>query len=345
MIPRLFIILCAGLFAATPLAGAAEPSSPAPGQTYALLIGGLGGQEPYTHWYDDWLDRFQKYLVTSAGVHSANVTALSHDAATMEAITGALGKLSQQVKPQDQFILFIVGHGEVKGGNATLILPGPDMTADQLAAALTGITSKHQVILNFSAPSGDFLKHIVSPDRVNITATSPTEVDEPVFTEFFLRGLESKRADTEKSGTINMLEAYNWAAQQTVLWIARWQQTGADAPDAATSPTTWKASGKETIEIFEKLYANVASRKLDPSSDRNAEDAVVELSPPDGQVTDEWKGRRVIDEHAMLEDSGQEIGVSVIGEKGFQPILGAKAGDPGYVAAHTVLGKPAIPDP
>ena len=334
MTSRLFLILCICLAAVTPPASAETTE---PGNTYALLIGGLGGQEPYSHWYEDWTGRFQKYLTTTAGVPSANVTVLTRDAATSEAITGALGKLAQEVKPQDQFILFITGHGEISGKSPTLMIPGPDLSADQLSAALAGIKSKNQVILNFSASSGNFLKTIAAAGRVNIAATSQTEGNEPVFAEFFLRGLESKRAG--KGDAINMLDAYNWATQQTALWIVRWVATGT-GPGADPDKAAWKASGKETVEIFEKLYPKNTTRKLDPASDHKAEDAIHEFLPADGQVTGEWANRRVVDEHAILEDNGQEIGVSALGDKGFQPILGEKPGDPGYFARLTVLGKP-----
>ncbi len=339
MIMRMFLCLCLGFFA-TAQAASAQPVEP--GQCYALLVGGLAGQEPYSRWYSDWLARFQAVLTKSNGVPAANVTVLSGDAATADAITAAIGKFSKRSKPQDQFILFIVGHGEITQMTPTLTLRGPDLTVQQLADALSGLQAKSQVILNFSASSGDCLKTLASPNRVNITATSPTELEEPVFAEFFLRGLESKQADTDKNGTITMLEAYNWTEQQTALWISRWQLTSDIHSDG---PTVWKASGKETIEIFEKLYAGLTIRKLDSGSDRTAADAVVDVVPPGGQVTEDWSSRRVVDEHALLEDCGQAIGVSGIGDKGLQPILGQKSGDPGYLATHTILGQPAQANP
>lgn len=335
MISRLLVTLCVTLLVATQLTAAeTAPSSP---QSYALLIGGLPGEEPYNQWYADWLGRFQKYLTQSAAVPAANVTVLSGDAATKDAVLGAIGNLSQRIKPQDQFILFIVGHGEVSGAAPTLALPGPDLSAPELAAALKPITSKNQVILNLSASSGDFLKSLASPVRVNITATSPTEAEAPVFAEFFLRGLESKRA--EPNGEITLLKAYNWAAQQTIFWIVRWQQTG-----GPSGPKMWKASGKETVAIFEKLYPHLPSRKLDPASNRNVEDAEVVVQPPNGEITPAWAGRRVINEHAMLEDCGTEVGVSILGkEEGIKLIAGEKPKDPGYLAGRTVLGKPQKP--
>ncbi|MDD5351535.1 MAG: hypothetical protein PHQ12_15085 [Chthoniobacteraceae bacterium] len=337
MIARLLTLLCLGLLAAARPAASAPP----PPQTYALLVGGLAGKAPYDHWYEDWLGRFQTHLTRAAGVPPGNITVLSGTGARADAVTAALGGFAQRVKPQDQFILFLVGHGEIGGPAPALVLPGPDLTASQLAAALKAITSHNQVILNFSASSGDFLAALAASNRINITATSPTESEEPVFAEFFLRGLESKRAGAGQEGSITLLNAYNWAARETALWIARWTQI-----DGKTlRDKTWKASGRETIEIFEKLYPSLSSRKLDPSSNRKAEDAAVELLPPNGEVTKEWSGRRVIDEHPMIEDCGKEVGVTVLGEKGLQPIAGEKPKDPGYLAAHTILGKPASPDP
>ena len=335
MITRcLLLIFCAVLLSAEPLTAAEAPQ---PGQSYALLIGGLAGPEPFTHWYADWLGRFQTYLTKNANVPGANVIVISGTGATDQAIISAVAKLAQRVKPQDQLIVFIVGHGESSGPSPTLILPGPDLTALQLSAALAEIKSKNQIILNFSANSGDFLKHLVGPDRVNLAATGPSELKDPVFAEFFLRGLESKRADTDHKGSITVLNAYNWAAQQTILWIARWKQTS----KGEGAPALWKASGKETVAIFEKFYPKSPSRKLDPSSDRKAEDAVIEIQPPAGDLPREWVGRRVIDEHAMLEDCGKEIGVAALGEKGFQPIRGENPNDPGYISGHTILGKPS----
>jgi hypothetical protein len=339
MIFRLAVAIVAGFFAFVPLASA----QPAPaGQSYAILVGGLPGPDPYGQWYTDWLTRFQSYLTSTAHIPAANIAVLSGKDATFDAITAAFQQFAPRSKPQDQLIFFIVGHGEITDPAPKITLAGPDPTPPQLAALLDSFPAKNQVILNFTASSGDFLKSLSSPNRVNITATSPTEIEEPIFAEFFLRGLESKRADADKDGKVTMLEAYNWAAQQTAYWIARWTETDPGKitdPSKPAPPTVWKASGKETVEIFQKLYSSVPNRKLDPTSDSTKDDVPVDLAPPGGQVTDDWASRRVIDEHAMLEDCGQGVGVSVITDKCLQPILGLKAGDPGYLAAHTILGE------
>ncbi len=301
------------------LAAAAAPAA----TTYALLVGGIG-EEPYTRWTTDWLGRFQSHLTKKLDVPAAQVTVLSGDLATSEAITKSVRDLASKMQPEDQFLLVLSGHGE-NIDVPTFAVRGPDLSAPQLAEALTSIPAKSQIILNFSASSGDFLKSLVAPNRINIAATSPSEIKQPVFAEFFLRGMESGRGGT------TVLEAFNWAGQQTPLWIARW---------TLTESGSWKASGRETVEIFKKLYANVPARRLDPASDANAEDVIVQISPPNGEVTPEWSMRRVVDEHALLEDCGLEVGVAVLGDAGLQPIVGAKEKDPGFLAGKTVIGKP-----
>lgn len=300
----------------------AAASAPA-ATTYALLVGGIG-EEPYTRWTSDWLGRFQSHLTKKLEVPASQITVLSGDPATSEAITNAIGELAARMQAQDQFLLVLSGHGE-NLDVPTFAVRGPDLSAQQLAEALKSIPAKSQIILNFSASSGDFLKSLVAPNRINVAATSPGEIKQPVFAEFFLRGMESGRGGT------SVLDAFNWAGQQAPLWIARW---------SLTESGSWKASGRETVEIFKKLYAGTPSRRLDPASDASSEDALVELYPPNGEVTPAWSTRRVVDEHALIEDCGLEVGVGVLGDAGLQPLAGAKEKDPGFLAARTVIGKP-----
>lgn len=291
--------------------------------TYALLVGGVG-QAPYTRWTSDWLARFGSHLTKKAGVPASQVQVLTGEAATSDSILKNISELGSRMQPEDQFILLLSGHGE-NTNTPTFAVKGPDLGADQLAEALKTIPAKSQIILNFSASSGDFLKSLAAPNRVNIAATSPSELKQPVFAEFFLRGLESGRGGT------TLLEAFNWAAEQTPLWIARW---------SLTESGKWKADGRETVEIFKKLYGDVPNRVLDPASDSKKEDALVELRPPNGEVTPAWSNRRAVDEHALIEDTGLDIGVAVLGDSGIQPIAGANEKDPGFLAGKTILGKP-----
>ncbi len=57
-------------------------------------------------------------------------------------------------------------------------------------------------------------------------------------------------------------------------------------------------------------------------------------------MTGKWSRRPVVDARPPLEDAGLEAGGSVLGNACFQPMIGAKKNDPGFLAGKTVIGKP-----
>jgi hypothetical protein len=118
---------------------------------------------------------------------------------------------------------------------------------------------------------------------------------------------------------------------------------------------TWTVTGKESVEIFRKLYdgpeptgpvSNDGSRKLSADSSAAKPDEPVPLVlPPDlkPNEAEPWRGRRVVNEHAQLEDAGLEEGVSALrGERGYDPIAVGKQGEQGGRAGRVVLGRPEL---
>jgi len=332
-------------------------AAPAPEPAcHALLVGGLPGPAVYSRRYADWLTRFHALLTKKAKVPEANVVVLSGDPAfkapfvrgkaTAEAIRKAIADLAARTQPHDQFLLLLIGHGALADTMPSLILPGDDITAQDLAAALEPIRARNQVVLNFTASSGDAVQHLSASDRVVVAATSPTEVTEPVFAEFFLRGIETERADGEGTPTagvldktITLLEACNWAANQTAMWIVRQK----------TTEEGWRVDGRETAEAFKKLYVGKpgepATRKLSPASGVDKPDEPVRLRPEGGTIDGYWRGRRIVAEHATLEDCGEDKGATPLGSEGYRPLAGTRPGEPGWLARRVVLGRPALLNP
>ncbi|HUU09894.1 MAG TPA: hypothetical protein VM431_05080 [Phycisphaerae bacterium] len=335
-----------GVLAVTCAAGA--PETPAPGACHALLLGAMPGQPRFAEHYRDWLKRFHAYLTQTAKVPAANVTVLSGDKefkdpmvtglATAESVRKALADLAGMVRAQDQVILFIVGHGVVTDRVPTLVLPGPDVSAADLAQGLGALPATNQVVLNLSSASGTAVSHLARKGRVTVSATSPIEGNEPVYPEFFLRGLESGRADGEgapaagtRDGVVTVLEAYNWAAHQAALWVSRLTRTEGGQ---------WQIEGKESIEVFEKLYGGPSSPfRLAAGVDRTKPDTVVAIVPKTGKIDESWLARRVLSEHAMLEDCGEELGVAAVRTEGYEPLAGTKPREPGSLARRVVLGR------
>jgi len=305
-------------------AQSAAATQPA-GKCHALLIAGTPGTPIYDRRFQDWLKRFHAYLANN-GVANENILTLSGK--KRESILTAIDALSQKIRPQDQFILILIGHGSRSDAKPTLLLPGPDLDAETLAKALTPIQSHNQVILNFTSTSGDFLKALTKTNRVNITATMPEENAEPVLAEFFLRKLEKDR-------TVTLLDAYNWSTHQTALWISR---------QVAQEDGTWTVHGRESVEIFKKLFDGC--RQLGADSDANKEDEPVPLVVPRDikpGTASYWAGRRIINEHAQLEDHGTDNSVTALtGEAGYSPITPDKENAEGSLAAKIVLGQAGL---
>ncbi len=167
-----------------------------------------------------------------------------------------------------------------------------------------------------------------------------------MFCEFFLRALESGKADGEaalaggaKDGVTTLLEAFNWASHQTGQWISRQRED---------EEHNWVVTGKESVAIFKKLFdgadGEIGARKLSGESDANAEDPILALATPtDGETAHAWAHRRVINEHAILEDAGKENGVAALSNaKGYEPVPLGKSGDQGNLASRTVLGQSSL---
>jgi hypothetical protein len=328
----------------------ATASAPAqPGQCVAVIVGAMPGSSVYARRYQDWIKRFHAHL-TKAGVPGKNIVVLTGDKnfkdpivtgqATTQSITKTIADLGGKCGPQDQFILIVIGHGSTTDALPALVLPGPDMTSDDLAKAMAGVQAGNQVVLNFSGSSGGFLKPLEAKGRVNIAATGGDEQGEPVLAEFFLKAIETGAADGEgsqpKDGNVSLLEALNWSSYQTALFISR-QKLGAEGG-------AWDVAGKESVALFKKLYGGTAGeegyRPLADSSDASAEDAIVEIQPPkEAAAAKAWGSRRMVDEHAVLEDMGLDSALSPLRGTGYQPIVPDKPDALGALAAKTFLGK------
>jgi hypothetical protein len=317
-----------------------------------LLVSGLPGSPVYARRYQDWVRRFHAHFTGARKVPAGNIVAVSGDPdfkdpvvkgpADAESVRKELAAMAARVKPADQFVLVLLGHGGVADPIPTLVLPGRDLAAPEIREGLDRIAAERQVVLNFAASSGAMVKPLARKGRVQVTALRPMEANEPVYPEFFLRGLESGQADGadggRKDGTITLLEAYHWSARQTAYWIVRQRKT-------AGPPEQWKLDGRQSVEIFEKLAkgeeGQAGARRLDPASDRSAADAEPPLAPPNGVIDATWNGLRVVTEHAALEDCGEEFpGVALQGD-GFKPLAGRAAGEPGALARRVVLGRAA----
>jgi hypothetical protein len=343
----LLLLLLAG-----PAWSAPEPAGES-GHCFVLIIAGHPGNELYARHYRDRTTRFYNYFARQVHVAAANITLLSGDAdfkegivsgpATAASIPAALAELRKRVTPEDQFILVLLGHGATSEESCTLMLPGPDLEVSTLATALDRLAARNQVVLNFASNSGDWIARLARAGRVLVSSSSPGQVNDSDFAEFFLQALETGAADDAAKSPpeqpLSVLTAYNWATLHTAQWTVR--QRLSSNPDTPG----WTVDGKQSAALFQKLYSGPgvsADRRFIPSPASETPDAPVELV---NKQDESWFGRRLVSETPALQDRGaadKEGARSALGEKGFQPLLGASAKEIGFLARRTVLGSPQL---
>jgi hypothetical protein len=121
-------------------------------------------------------------------------------------------ELQQSV--EELWIVFI-GHGTFDGRVAKFNLRGPDISADEVAAALKPC-KRPLAVINCASASGPFINAISAPGRVVITATrSGYEENVTRFGNYLARDVADPAADLDKDGQTSLLEAFLMASRQT----------------------------------------------------------------------------------------------------------------------------------
>ena len=194
-------------------------------QTHVLIITGLSAEPQYKA-------AFLKAAATLAdsarsrwAVADSSLIVLGEDPAddrrhitgkaTREEVAQAFLKMSRRVAPGDVLLVFLNGHGAGEGPKSRVNLPGPDPTAADYAAWLSGFARQTIVFVNAASGSGDFLPVLAGRNRIIVAATKTAiERNETVFATPFVRGLTGTEADADKDGRVSVFEAFDFAKKE-----------------------------------------------------------------------------------------------------------------------------------
>ena len=205
------------------LLGTVQPSGEV---TQLLVVTGLSGEPSYAA----MLTSLGRSMVAAArerwGLADSNIIYLAEQHAPAAGTTGrsdrdgviaAVSRLAASGGGNGVVVVLLAGHGSEQAGVAQLNLPGPDLTAPDLALALQAFGRRRVVVVNAASASGGFLGPLASPSRIVITATKTgTERNATRFGEFFVKALTSDEADADKNGRISLAEAYRYARQEVI---------------------------------------------------------------------------------------------------------------------------------
>ncbi|MBV8864209.1 MAG: hypothetical protein JO210_02280 [Acidobacteriaceae bacterium] len=186
--------------------------------TYYLTVAGLGGTPEYEAQFSKWATELQGELEKNGP--DTHATTLAGTAATRQTVQQELTRIAAESKPADAFGMFLIGHGSFDGTDYKINLPGPDLTAAELATLLNRIPASRQLVVDMTSCSGAALPALARKGRIVITATkSGTEKNATVFPRYWIDALHDPSADTDKNGTLTTLELYRYTAQKTAAYF------------------------------------------------------------------------------------------------------------------------------
>jgi hypothetical protein len=187
---------------------------PAQATVYYVAVGGLGGEPDYEQRFGALIKDVDKIVKESSG--TVKVYALSGADATRARVTEVMGQVAREAKPDDDFLLLLIGHGTFDGVEYKFNLPGADLSAWELAGLCDRIAAKRQLVVNTTSASGGSLASLQKPGRGVIASTkSGTEKNATVFARYWVEALRDSGADVDKNDAISALEAFQYATRKT----------------------------------------------------------------------------------------------------------------------------------
>lgn len=198
--------------------------------TYILTVSGLGGEPDYEQRFTMLASDTDKILRTG-GQTDRVVDTLKGADATRAKMEAALNKIASEAKPQDAFVLMMIGHGTFDGADYKFNLPGPDISGQELAALLNKIPAGRQLVVDMTSCSGGATSVLKKDNRVVITATkSGMEKNATVFARYWVEALRDPAADVDKNETISALEAFQYADKKTSQFYSEQKRLATEHP-------------------------------------------------------------------------------------------------------------------
>lgn len=224
-----------------------------PADTFYVTVAGIGGEPEYEQRFTTWAKEIDKILTSSSP--EAKVDTLYGSAATRAKLQSVMARIAKEAKPQDSLVLMLIGHGSFDGVEYKMNLPGPDLSAVELAGLLDRVPAEKQLVINMTSASGGSATALRKGNRALITATkSGTEKNAPVFPRFLVEALRDPAVDTDKNEVVSALEVFRYVEQKTAKFYESQKRLSTEHP---TLEDTGKGEGvkKPSAENGQGLLA------------------------------------------------------------------------------------------
>ena len=101
--------------------------------TFYVTVAGLGGEPDYEQRFTANAMDLDKIFKSATGAH---VYTLTGKQSTKAKLTEVMGEVARDAKPEDDFVLTLIGHGSFDGVEYKFNLVGPDMSASGAGGAV-----------------------------------------------------------------------------------------------------------------------------------------------------------------------------------------------------------------
>lgn len=226
-------------------------SMPLNAKTYAVVVSGLAGNEQYADSFSDWTTAYVEAL---GSLDNDDDLIISLDeTATREDILDAIAHQSKMILQSNavdsgsesdtgdndgapstdaaSFVLILAGHGTADGSTWRFNIKGPDITTEDLIAALNQVVSNRQLVILAASASGATLDSLSQPGRVVVTATkSGGEVNAVRFPGYLAEALRGGIADYDRNEILTIAEAYRFAEAHTNEYYEREKLLASEHP-------------------------------------------------------------------------------------------------------------------
>lgn len=183
---------------------------------YYVTVAGLGGEPDYEQRFTAAANDLDKLFKASSDAH---VYTLTGSQATRARLTETITAVAREAKPDDDFVLTLIGHGSFDGVEYKFNLVGPDISASELAAICDRVPARRQLVVNTTSASGGSVVALERSGRGVIAATkSGTEKNATVFARYWVEALQDPTADVDKSESISAMEAFQYADRKTAAF-------------------------------------------------------------------------------------------------------------------------------
>lgn len=192
---------------------------------YLLLVSGISGEAYYADRFDRWAGTLRDVAIQHLNIAPDRLIYLaeSHESApgsiaarsSKANVLAAVADVAKRSRPGDMVLVMLIGHGTASGERALFNLPGPDLSAAELAGALDALAGRQVAVVNGAPASAPFINALSATGRIVITATSSAAENQHTrFAGQFSAAFAVDAADADKDKRVSLLEAFRYARRE-----------------------------------------------------------------------------------------------------------------------------------